>query len=99
PTTNKLPLSTPAPHLFCIPRRPSAGRVRLFPSRAPTGTEALNCPNWPTLQSGRGLRALQDLAEILAGHFFAKRLGVRAVLCRFRLVNPPARVSQTPSRK
>jgi len=34
-------------------------------------------------ESGRGLRALQDLAEIAAGHFFAKRLGVRAVLCRF----------------
>src|SRR5436305_13394207 len=34
-------------------------------------------------ESGRGLRALQDLAEIAAGRFFAKRLGVRAVLCRF----------------
>src|SRR5439155_12050546 len=45
------------------------------------------------------LRALQDLAEIPAGHFFAKRLGVRAVLCRLHIVNPSARLSPKSSRK
>jgi Ca-activated chloride channel family protein len=34
-------------------------------------------------QSGRGLHALQDLAEIRRFNLLAKRLGVRAVLCRF----------------
>jgi hypothetical protein len=43
-------------------------------------------------KSGRGLPALQDLADIGRFSTFAKRLGVRAVLCRFfvRLDPKPA---------
>ncbi len=47
-------------------------------------------------QSGRGLRALQDLADVRTFSNLAKRLGVRAVLCRF--CSPPKMRSAVRSR-